>query len=472
MDVISDAICGYVAGQRARSVPDAALDEAARRVLDSLGCAIAAMDSTPARIVRGLAADVSGSMSASVIGLGRPSTMELAAFANTVMVRYLDCNDTYFTARGGGGHPSDVIAAALAVGEAAGATGSDVLRAIVLGYEVNGALASGVWLRERGWDQGLNVIAAVAMMAGDLLGLSFEELRHALALAVTPHVPVRQTRIGQLSMWKGSATAGAVRNGIFAALLASRGMTGPPEPYVGRSGLWELVTGEFELTLPVRPGRFVIQDSSIKLRPAEFNAQAPLDLILELRQEITVEDIEDIEVATYWLAWHEIGMDAAKWDPRNRETADHSLPYLLAVGLVDGFIDTTSCAPDRVLDPALRPLMSKIRVVERPGFTERFPGEFNVEIIVRLRDGRTLTRRATHPHGHPRNPASDAELNEKFDRLTSGCGGDRGRSVCDEVRQRVLDLAQAKDVTAVMAPLTRLIPRADAAPDTGTDGAG
>jgi 2-methylcitrate dehydratase len=455
MDVISDTICGYVADQRSAPTPDPAIREASRRVLDSLGCAIAAMDSPPAVIARGLAADFTGAYSASVIGLDRPSSMELAAFANTVMVRYLDCNDTYFTARGGGGHPSDLIATALAVGEAVGATGYDVLRAIVLGYEVNGALASGVWLRERGWDQGLNVVAAVAMMAGDLMGLSFEQLRHALALAVTPHVPVRQTRIGHLSMWKGSATAGAVRNGIFAALLASRGMTGPPEPYVGRSGLWELVTGEFALTLPVSPDHSVIEDSAIKMRPAEFNAQAPLDVMLSLRNDVALDQIEDIEVSTYWLAWHEIGMDAAKWDPQNRETADHSLPYLLAVALVDGRIDTESCGPERVLDPALRPLMNRIRIVERPEFTARFPAEFNVAITVRLRDGRRLVRQATHPHGHRLNPASDAELDAKFDELTA-VRPESDRATCEQVRQRVLELADAKDLSAVMAPLTRL----------------
>lgn len=460
---MSDAICEYVLAQRALPVPDAALHEATRRVLDSLGCAIAAMDSAPARIARGLAADVSGQMAASVIGLDRPSTMDLAAFANTVMIRYLDCNDAYFTAKGGGGHPSDVIAAALAVGEAVGASGYDVLRAIVLGYEINGALASAVWLRARGWDQGLNIIAAVAMMAGDLLRLSADELRHALALAVTAHIPVRQTRVGQLSMWKGSATAEAVRNGIFSAMLASRGMTGPPEPYVGRSGIWEQVTGSFELSLPVRADGSVIEDTSIKLRPAEFNAQAPLDVILEMRKGLSIDLIEDVEVATYWLAWHEIGMDKAKWDPQTRETADHSLPYLLAAGLADGVIDADTCAPARATDPSLRPLMNKIRVVERPDFTRRFPREFNAEIRIRLRDGRTLVGGARYPRGHPCNPASDADLNAKFDALAGVRAGVQ-RSICDEIRAQARGLAEAPDVVALMAPLTRLVPAAGVKP--------
>jgi 2-methylcitrate dehydratase len=457
VDAIADAICGYVIDQRERRVSEAALAQAQLRVLDSLGCAIAAMGAPPARIACSIAADTTSTMGATVIGVESRTSMELAAFANTIMVRYLDCNDTYFTSRGGGGHPSDLIATALAVGEATGAPGYDVLRAVILGYEVNGALASGAWLRERGWDQGLNVIAAAAMMAGDLLGLSAGQLHHALALAVTPHVPVRQTRIGHLSMWKGSATAAAARDGIFAALLASRGMTGPPQPYVGRSGIWELVTGEFKIGLPLDPDRAVIEDSSIKLRPAEFNAQAPLDLALQLRSEFDLDQVSEIEIATYWLAWHEIGMDASKWDPRNRETADHSLPYLVAVALADGVIDTESCGPARIADPALRLLMNKITVVERPEFTERFPREFNVAIRVRLANGRELVRHARYPRGHPRNPASAADVRAKFDALTAM--GTDDRAARDQIWQHVGQLTQATDISGLMSLLRGLTRR-------------
>jgi len=178
---------------------------------------------------------------------------------------------------------------------------------------------------------------------------------------------------------------------------------------------------------------------------------------LSLRSEFPVDQIDEIEVGTYWLAYHEIGMDPAKWDPKNRETADHSLPYLLAVGLVDGFIDTNSCAPARVSDPSLRPLMNKIRIVERPEYTERFPVEFNVEFTVRLRNGETVVRHASYPHGHPRNPASDAELTDKFERLTS-TRGEADRETCEDVRRQVAALAEAKNVGALMAPLTRLTP--------------
>jgi 2-methylcitrate dehydratase len=466
VDRVVETIVGYVIGQRDRPVSDAALREASRRVMDSLGCAIAAMDSPPARIARGLAAEFTGTLAASVIGLDRPASVDLAAFADTAMIRYLDANDTYFTPRGGGGHPSDLIGAALAVGEAVGASGYDVLRSVVAGYEVIGALASGVWLRERGWDQGLNVVAATAMMAGDLLGLNADQLRHALALAVTPHVPVRQTRVGRLSMWKGCATAGAVRDGVFAALLAWRGMTGPPEPYVGRSGLWELVTGEFEVTLPIQAGRAAVEDTSIKMRPAEFNAQAAIDLAIGLHGQFALDDIADIEIATYWLAWHEIGMDPAKWNPGNRETADHSLPYLVAVALADGAVNAHSCSPGRMADPSLHKLLGRIQVIERPEYTARFPAEFNVELTIALRDGRRIVRHAAVPHGHPSDPATDAELDAKFDHMT-GMRPESERRSCEQIRRAARDLADAKDLAELGALLRSLAPAREAAQEAG-----
>jgi 2-methylcitrate dehydratase len=455
VDSISETIVDFVASLAPDSVPSRTYHDVRRRLVDSFGCAIAALDAPPARIARGLAAETTSSNAATVLGLEQPTTIELAAFANTVMVRYLDCNDMYFTARGGGGHPSDMIPTALAVGEAVGATGREVMAAIVAGYEVNGALASAVWLRERGWDQGLNIVAATAMIAGKLYDLDRDQLGHALALAVTPNVPVRQTRIGHLSMWKGCATAGAARNGIFSATLAQRGMTGPPEPFEGRSGIWDQVTGPFELQLPVSSHEFVIEDVHTKIRPAEYNAQGPIDLALDIRESVDLDEVEAIELDTYFLAYHEIGMDAAKWDPRTRETADHSLPYLIAVALVDGFIDQHSCAPERVVDPSLRPLMNKIAIRERPEFTERFPSEIISRLVVRLRNGDEVVRETSFPRGHRRNPVDDREIDAKFDRMVAGLSA-RDLELCAQLRERVWNLDEVKHIGDVMQPLGAL----------------
>jgi 2-methylcitrate dehydratase len=378
--------------------------------------------------------------------------VEMAAFANTLMVHYLDFNDMYFTERGGGGHPSDLIPTSLAVAEAVGASGADTLASILIAYEVNGALAGAVWLRERGWDQGLNIVAASAMAAGKLLGLSGERLGHALSLAVTPNVPVRQTRVGHLSMWKGCATAGAARNGIFAALLASRGMTGPPAPFEGASGIFEQVTGPFEIRVPSRHDGYVIERVATKTRPAEYNAQGPIDLMMELRGRVAPDDVERVELETYFLAWDEIGSQPEKWDPRTRETADHSLPYLLALALLDGEISQASFVPERVLDPALRPLMNRIAITENPDFTKAFPAEIRCRLTIRRRSGGEVVAEQAYPRGHAMNPASDADLDRKFDGLVAALPPAEVEPA-NRLREALWRFETVDDVASLLEPL-------------------
>jgi 2-methylcitrate dehydratase len=455
MDRTSSAIVDYVAASHdAKLGPDAS--HAVRRTLvDCFACAVGGLDSRPAEVARALAVATSSDPGATAFGLARPTSIELAVFANTAMARYLDWNDTYFTQRGGGGHPSDIVPTALAVGEAVGASGPAVMSAIACGYEVIGALASAVWVRERGWDQGINVVAATAMIAGCLLGLNVEELDHALALAVTPNVPVRQTRVGHLSMWKGCATAGAARNGVFAALLAKNGMTGPPEPYEGRYGIWEQVTGPFDLHIPVTSGDLVIQNAQTKLRPAEFNAQGPIELALRIRESVDLASVTAVELQTYWLAYHEIGMDDAKWDPRTRETADHSLPWLLAVALTDGHVDLDSCSPARLADPNVRALMSKVRITESPDATTRFPREFPNRLVVHTADGRELARESSYPPGHRQNPVDDEQVNDKLNIVLRG-RSDQDVELAQRARDGLWNIDQVDDVAALLQPLARL----------------
>ena len=431
------------------------LHHAERRLVDSMACAIGAIDSPPARIARGLADEVTATRAATVIGSRHASSPELAAFANTVMVRYLDYNDMYFAPIGGGGHPSDLIPTALAVGQSLRSGGADILRAIVAGYEVLGRLAGTVRLRERGWDQGIHIVVAAAMEAGLLLGLTREQLGHAVSLAIIPHITTRATRVGELSMWKGAATAGAARNGIFAALLASRGMTGPAEPFDGFDGIKQRVTGPFDLDIPLRPETFVIEQVHTKYRPAEYNAQGALDLIVDLRAHVRLEEIESIDVRTYWLAYSEIGMEPEKWDPRTRETADHSLPYMLAVALVDGELGVDSFSEERIRDERLRPVMRKIRVSEDKDHSARFPAELLCAITIRTRDGREVSGEIAFPKGHVRNPVTDAEIDRKFDGVVAARPV-ADRAICRDLRDALWRCGEVKDIARVLEPLGEL----------------
>lgn len=463
MDATCNTIASFVAGLEPAMLSSSVLHQARLRLVDSLGCAIGAIDCPPAAIARELAAEVSSTRPATAIGLARPTTPDAAAFANTAMVRYLDFNDMYFSPIGGGAHPSDVIPTALAVGESVRAQGIDVLCAIVAGYEVLGRLAGTVRLRERGWDQGIHVVVATAMIAGKLLGLDRQRLAEAVSLAIIPNVTTRATRVGELSMWKGCATAGSARAGIYAAQLAGRGMTGPAEPFDGFDGIKHRVTGPFELAFDLPPGTFVIEEVHTKYWPAEYNAQAPIDLAIEMRDRIAIEEIDRIDVETYWLAYSEIGMEPEKWQPGTRETADHSLPYLLAVALADGDVDDQSFGPDRLGDPGLRSLMERIHVSESKDYSARFPAELLCSIAITTRDGREVRGEIAHPRGHVRNPLSDAEIDHKFDGLIAR-RPEADRQRCRDLRASLWAFDEVADVATVLQPLGALATTSSGSP--------
>ena len=220
MDSSARYLSAYAASLDYRDLPPDTVQEARRRILDSVGCALGAFGAEPCRIAREAAPAVEGPGAATVLGTARSTSPDMAAFANTAMVRYLDCNDSFVSP--GGGHPSDMLPAVLAAAEAAGASGRAVVAALVLAYEIYGQFARRFATREKGWDQGLFIGLSGACAAGKVLGLSEDRLAHALSIAAVSHVPLGQTRVGELSMWKGCATAMAVRNGVFAALLAAR----------------------------------------------------------------------------------------------------------------------------------------------------------------------------------------------------------------------------------------------------------
>jgi len=413
MDRTTDTLARYATSLGYGDLSPSAVKEAKRHLIDSLGCAMGGATSEPAVIARRLAPVSGGGPSARLLGEGRATTPEAAAFANSAMIRFLDANDTYIAR--GSGHPSDMLGAILAAAELVGASGRDLVLATVLGYEVFGALADQVSLRDRGWDQGVFVAPASAAGAGLLLGLSAQEMADAIAIGVTANVATRQTRAGELAMWKGCATAVAAKAGLFAAQLAKAGMTGPTAAFEGRHGLCEQVTGPFELGALGGAGRpFAIERTNFKFFAAEYHAQAPLAVALALRSKVRADEIETLDVQIYAMAHSEIGSEPAKWDPRTRETADHSLPYMLAVALVDGRITPASFEPKRYLDPSLRPLMNRIRVAENPDLTRRFPGELASQIDVTTRSGQRYTERAEYPKGHARNPMTDADVETKF----------------------------------------------------------
>ncbi len=421
MDSTARYLSAYAASLDFAGLPPDTVHEARRRILDSVGCALGGFAAEPCRIARDLAPRSEGRGAARILGTGQATTPDMAAFANTGMIRYLDCNDSFVSP--GGGHPSDMLPAVLAAAEVSGASGRAVITALVLAYEIYGQFAARFATREKGWDQGIFIGPASACAAGKALGLQAEQLAHAMSMTAVSQVPLGQTRVGELSMWKGCATAMAVRNGVFAALLARGGLEGPPEPFEGRYGLFEQVTGELRLDGfgDARTGvPFKLSETSIKYFPVQIHTQAGAAMALELRDKFQLDDLERIRIETYRVAVRNAAGEPEKWDPGTRETADHSLPYVVAVALADGAVTPASFDEKRIRDPLLRPLMRKVEVGQDPEATRNYPGRQQTRMEIALRSGRRLRRSADYPRGHSRNPLSDGELEQKFLGLTAG----------------------------------------------------
>ena len=428
MDDTTKLLASYSHALSYGDLPSVTVHEAKRRIIDALGCAIAAYDAGPSVALRQMAATQTSTAPSTILGDGTQTTPEAAAFANGVMVRFLDWNDTIMSV--GSGHPSDLMPAVLAVVESHKGSGRDLILGTTLGYELFNVIADQVNIRERGWDQGLFVVLGAVAASGRMMRLSVGQMKNAIAIAVTANVSTRQTRAGELSMWKGLAGPAAASAGVTAARLAAAGITGPTEAFEGRHGIFEQVTGRFDVgQLGGQSGHpYAIERSNLKFFPAEGHSQVPIELALSLRDKVSVDDIEQLNVETYWMTYSEIGSEPAKWDPQTRETADHSLPYLLAAAFSDGTISPRTFDQERILDPALRPLMARITVSEDPELTHRFPEVMESRFELITKSGDRLTAQAQHPKGHTKNPMSDADVETKF---RSACATHLNEARCD-----------------------------------------
>jgi 2-methylcitrate dehydratase len=410
---LANRLAEYASQLRFEDLPAPVVHEAKRRFIDSFATAVGAMDGDAYPIARRCAQRVLSDPGAGLLGGGRSNT-EWATFVNGLLIRYLDYNDTYLSLEPA--HPSDNLAPVLAVGEMAGSDGRELITAAVLAYEIQCRLCDAASLRQSGWDHVTYGAISSAMAACKLLRLDPAKTTHAIGMAGVANTALRQTRAGELSMWKGCAFANAARNGVFAALLATEGMTGPAPIFEGEVGFMKLLTGSFELAPMGGGGRpFMITETYIKFWPAEYHSQSAIDAALQLRPEVAdVRQVKAIDIHTFNAAVDIIGKDPEKWRPRTRETADHSLPYCTAVALADGDVTLAQFEPSRFSDPALLDLVAKVKVHRDVELNKRYPAGIPNRVTVTMADGRKLVREVEFPRGHARNPMTDAEVEHKF----------------------------------------------------------
>jgi 2-methylcitrate dehydratase len=443
---VAQDIARWVVDLRYEDLPPDVVARAKRVLLDSVGCILGAVGAEPVRVAQRVVAAQGGNAQATVLGVGRKASCEQAAFLNGMALRYLDYND--YIAMGRPHHGSMNVAPALAVAEMQNLSGKELLLGLVAGYELEVRLRDATAKGREGWDE-TSIFAqyAAAATAGKLLRLDEAKLANALAIAGSNANTLAEVRQGaELTPAKGSAEPMALRNGVFAALLARAGLAYPLTIFEGRSGFAKIVTGKLdEAILRERTGDFQILKSCIKLWPCVGTAQAPIAAALEIRKkQLRPDEISAVTVALSDFGYRQ--QLAFPAEINTREHADHSVPYIVARALLDGDVRASDFEDRRFKDPPALALMRKMTLRQEASLSSENIGA-NVEVA--LQNGTVLTANVPIPPGNMLNPAGDPELTKKFLALSESVLGKR--------TQKAIDLILAADTLPNLASLVNAL---------------
>ncbi|MGE0821217.1 MAG: MmgE/PrpD family protein [Candidatus Binatia bacterium] len=389
------------------------------RILDSFGCALGALEGEPLRLLRDYLQDCSDAGHCTLIGGGRAAP-DRAAFYNGALIRYLDFNDSYL-AEGETCHPSDNLSAVLAAAEYGDANGKDLLTALAVSYQVHCRLSDVAPVRARGFDHTTQGSYAVAAGVSRALGLNEQQTANALAISGTAFNALRLTRTGALSHWKGLAYPNTAFGCTHAAFLAKHGITGPAEVFEGTKGFMDTIAGRFDLDW-AREDLERVTHTIIKKYNAEIHSQSALEALLELKKQhaFSAPEVDHIGIDIFAVAYHIIGggEEGDKTVVHTKEEADHSLPYMAAVALLDDQVMPEQYRKERTQRRDVQDLLRKIRVQPNTDFTKRFPREMPCRIQVSLQDGRILTGEKHDYEGFSTRPLSWENAIQKFGALS------------------------------------------------------
>lgn len=431
-------------------ISEAAREQLKIRVLDSLACAIGAVNGHPVRLIRKHVEDFDNSGHCTLIGGGRAAP-DRAGFYNSALVRYLDFNDSYL-AKGETCHPSDNLGAMLAASEYTRTSGRDLLTSLAVAYQVQCRLSAVAPVRDKGFDHTTQGSYAVAAGAAKALGLGIVKTTNAIAIAGTAFNALRVTRTGDLSHWKGLAYANTCFGGLHSAFLAMRGITGPPEVFEGNKGFKDSIAGPFEIDWS-KENLEEVTRTIIKKYNAEIHSQSVMEGVLELRaeSEFSAEDIEHIDIEIFDVAYNIIGggEEGDKLTIRTKEEADHSLLYMVAVAILDGQVLPEQYDPERIRRHDVQTLLRKIRSTPDEGLSARFPDEMPCRITISLKDGSKLSADKRDYEGFHTRPVRWETAIGKLDKLAAPHAGD---SLRGEIAETVANLedVQVADLMALL----------------------
>jgi 2-methylcitrate dehydratase len=412
--VLAEILSRYAANLRYEDIPEDVVRITKRTILDTIGCAFGGYSAGPSRIAIKLASDVSAKQPATVLISGTRTSADLATFANGVMIRYLDFNDAFVSLTHGAGHPSDTIAALLAAAELNGRSGRDLIVATVLSYEVFCKVADVFDYLGNGIDHSTITGMGAVVGAGGLMGLTPEQMVHAIGITVGGNTATRQGRADELSNWKAYAAADACRKAMFALLLAQNGMTGPGKVFEGRYGFFKLM-GKKPVD-PVQLGEpFGIRRVFTKRFPLGQFSQTVAQAAVEARPFFkSVDEIAEVNINVSHSAIKIMADGPDKWKPQTHETADHSIPYSAGLALIYGKIEPEYYEDPYLHDARLLDLVGRIKVVPSEE-ADRNEKEFSLcELEVALKSGVRKMVRVEYHRGHFKNPMTDSEMEEKF----------------------------------------------------------
>jgi 2-methylcitrate dehydratase len=445
-----EALAKYAARASFADLSDQSRTQLPVHILDSLGCCISALGAGPIEACRAQVVDFGGGGPCALIGGGKANPI-YAAFWHTALVRYVDFMDN-FLAPTETCHTADNFGVALTIAEYVGGTGRDLMLAVALSYTVQSRFVDHANFMTRGFDHTTQLAFSLNAAAGRLLGLSEPEIANAIAMAATSDASFAVVRAKPLSQWKGLASAQSALGAMNTLFLARRGVEGPLQVIEGANGIDNLLHMQVRIDWD-KQGYEGVLESTIKKYNAMIHTQSAVHCMVELARQNKfdpgkVVSIEaDVTRMTYDFAGGGLyGVDKVV---RTKEQADHNLPYLLAVALLDGDVMPAQFEPDRIARADVQQLLKKVSVRPDQEYTEQYPGKMPAKVTVRLQDGKAIEHEVQDFPGLASRPFTWQESVDKFDRLVAG-RVDEG--LCREIKDAVrsLENIQVRDLMKLL----------------------
>jgi 2-methylcitrate dehydratase len=448
---ITATMSRWAAGLTYPQLSQEAVYQAKRFLLDSVGCALGGYQQHDVKIALEVLDEIAGRGPATVIGTGKRIDTVSASLANALMIRCMDYNDIYW--KQDPSHPSDIFPAALACCERAKGDGKELIVGLVLGHEFEMRFCEAAFpgIRERGWHHATLTAFVSPMVAGRALHLGWEQIQHAIGISASRHATLGAVTAGKLTMMKNTVDPMATQSGVLAALMAEKGYTGPEHVVDGKEGLTHCFGPSWKLNL-LTDGlgeSWRITQCGMKAFPTEALTHTPISAVLDIvkSNDLKPEQVEKVQIRSLARA-ADILSDPSKYDPQSKETADHSLPYVIAAAIAERQVTPVQFEMRKIMDPVIRAQLKKVEVVADPEIEKVFPALQRVVVNLTTTDGQTFTKQLDYPKGDPRNPLTDAEVEEKFSALAEGVLSEGAQK---KLKNAIWNLEKAGSVSKLMA---------------------